>query len=79
MEKRVMESRFNKSRSSRFRFDILHYILPKQKRSQQILGLSFGMIFSIFLIIFFIMIAFIVIKQFLGVQDCTKWEFLLMV
>ncbi|MEN9626598.1 MAG: hypothetical protein RL557_926, partial [archaeon] len=39
---------------------------------QQILGMSFGVIFSIFLIIFFIIIAFIVIKNFLGVQDCTK-------
>ena len=41
------------------------------KRGQQILGLSFGVIFSIFLIIFFILIAFIVIKEFLNAKDCT--------
>ncbi len=41
-------------------------------RGQQILGLSFGVIFSIFLIIFFIVIAFIVIKNFLQVQNCTR-------
>lgn len=41
------------------------------ERGQQILGMSFGFIFSIFLIVFFILIAFIVIKQFLSAKDCT--------
>lgn len=44
------------------------------KSAQQILGLSFGVIFSILLIIFFIIIAFIVIKNFLDVQGCAKIE-----
>ena len=46
--------------------------LPKSKRSQQILGLSFGVIFSIILIIFFILITFIVIKSFLSTKSCAQ-------
>lgn len=47
-------------------------ILPKSKRSQEIFGMSFGMIFSIILIVFFIVIAFIAIRHFLSIQDCAK-------
>jgi len=36
------------------------------------MSLPFGMIFSIMLIILFIIIAFIAIKYFLGIQKCTK-------
>ncbi|MEK6871511.1 MAG: hypothetical protein AABX16_01265 [Nanoarchaeota archaeon] len=61
----------NKKGNSRFSFEDL-YLLPKQKRSQQILGISFGVIFSLILIIFFIGIAFIVIKHFLNLQNCTE-------
>lgn len=42
----------------------------KSKRSQGIMGLPFSVIFSIFLIIFFIVIAFIAIKYFLGWSSC---------
>jgi len=44
----------------------------KNKKAQQILGLSFSTIFSIFLIIFFIIIAIIVINAFLKTQNCSK-------
>ena len=47
-------------------------IVPNCKRSQQILGISFGVIFSLILIVFFIAIAFIVIKHFLTLQNCTE-------
>jgi len=47
-------------------------ILSKSKTSQQSIGMSFGTIFSIILIIFFVVIAFIVIKYFLGLQKCTQ-------
>ncbi len=42
------------------------------KKAQQILGLSFGVIFSIILIVFFIAIVGIVIKSFLQTGDCAK-------
>jgi len=42
------------------------------KKSQQSIGMSFSTIFSIFLIIFFVFIAFLVIKYFLGFQKCTQ-------
>jgi hypothetical protein len=42
----------------------------KSKRGQ--FQISFGMIFSIILIIAFIAVAFYVIKVFLGVKDCTQ-------
>ena len=44
----------------------------KNKKGQEVLGLSFGIIFSIILIVFFIVIAGIVIKSFLGAQDCAR-------
>jgi len=44
----------------------------KNKRAQQVLGLSFSMIFSIILIIFFIVVAFIAINAFLGTKRCAQ-------
>ncbi len=44
----------------------------KGKKAQQIMGLSFGVIFSIILIVFFIVIAGIVINSFLKTGKCVK-------
>ena len=44
----------------------------KNKRGQGIFGISFGTIFSVILIVFFIVIAFIVINSFLKTQKCAK-------
>ncbi len=44
----------------------------KNKRGQHIFGISFGTIFSVILIVFFIVIAFIVIRSFLNTQKCAK-------
>ena len=46
--------------------------LSKNKKAQGVFGLSFSVIFSIFLIIFFVIIAFIVIRSFLGTQKCAQ-------
>lgn len=46
--------------------------IKKNKKSQQVLGMSFGTIFSILLIIFFIIITFIVINKFFITSDCAK-------
>lgn len=46
--------------------------LNKSKKSQQSIGMSFGVIFSIILIIFFLLISFIAIRAFLGTKDCTQ-------
>jgi len=42
------------------------------KKAQETLGISFGVLFSIILIIFFIVIAGIVIKAFLTTGDCAR-------
>lgn len=57
---------------SRFKTDSLKKLIPVSKRSQGVLGLSFGVIFSIILIIFFILVAFIAIRAFLGTQKCAQ-------
>ena len=44
----------------------------ENKRGQGIFGISFGTIFSVILIVFFIVIAFIVIKSFLNTQKCAR-------
>ena len=44
----------------------------KDNRAQQILGMSFGTIFSILLIIAFIVVAVIVIKTFLNTGNCAS-------
>ena len=46
--------------------------MKNNKRGQQVMGLSFSVIFSIILIIFFIVIAGIVIKAFWDSQNCAK-------
>jgi len=46
------------------------YLFMKQKKGQ--MKLSFGMIFSIILIIIFITFAFFAIQKFLGIQDAMK-------
>lgn len=60
----------NKS-NSRFEFLFNKQIL-NSKRSQSIFGISFGTIFSVLLIVFFIVIAFIVINSFLKTQKCAQ-------
>jgi len=42
------------------------------KKAQGIFGISFGVIFSVLLIIFFVIIAFFVIRAFLNTGDCVK-------
>jgi hypothetical protein len=44
----------------------------RNKKGQEIFGLSFGMIFAVILIIFFVFVAFIVIQNFLNTRDCAK-------
>jgi len=46
--------------------------MVRNKKGQGVMGLSFGVIFSIFLIIFFVIIAFIVINSFLKTQKCAQ-------
>ena len=46
--------------------------LIKNKCAQGTFDMSFGMMFSILLIIFFIVIAFIAIKSFLSTKDCAQ-------
>ena len=42
------------------------------KKAQEFMGMSFSVMFSIFLIIVFIVIAFIAIKAFLSTQQCSQ-------
>ena len=42
------------------------------KKAQHTMGLPFGVIFAIFLIIVFIVIAFIAVNHFLEIGDCSK-------
>ena len=44
----------------------------RNKKAQGIFGISFGTIFSVILIVFFIVIAFIVINSFLNTQKCAQ-------
>ena len=47
------------------------------KRKAQ-MNLSFGMIFSVFLIVFFLVFAFFAVKKFIGISDTTKiYDFVL--
>jgi len=46
-------------------------VLKMNKKAQEVLGLSFGMIFSILLIIFFIVAAWIAIKMFWNPNECA--------
>lgn len=47
----------------------------KSKRGQGIFGMSYGAIFSIFVIIFIVSVAFIAIKHFIGLNRCTQVGF----
>lgn len=47
-------------------------VMIKGRRAQQTMSLPFGLIFSILLIVVFILIAFIAIRYFLDLGDCTK-------
>ncbi len=47
-------------------------INKRGKRAQHLFGLPFSVIFSILLIIFFIVIAFIAIRHFLDLRNCTQ-------
>jgi len=51
---------------------VLNGVEGKGKRGQQTMGLPFGMIFSIILIIVFIVIAFIAIGHFLDLGKCAQ-------
>lgn len=51
-------------------------MIKRGKKAQSVFGLSYGMIFSIFLIVFIIAVAFIAIKHFMGLNDCTQVNFL---
>lgn len=42
------------------------------KRAQQTMGMPFGVIFSIILIVVFLVVAGIVVKHFLGLQKCSQ-------
>jgi len=44
----------------------------KSKKAEGVFGMGFGMIFSIILIVFFLVVAFIAIKSFLGTQKCAQ-------
>jgi len=44
----------------------------REKKAQEIFGLSFGMIFAVILIIFFVIIAIIVIEKLICMRDCAK-------
>ncbi len=48
------------------------FILPKSKRSQEVFGMSFGVIFSIILIVFILVVAGIAINHFLELKKCTQ-------
>lgn len=44
----------------------------KNKRGQEIFGMSFGVIFSIFLIIVLLAVAFFAVEHFVGLSKCTN-------
>jgi hypothetical protein len=63
----------NKTKKVNSRFDFYHSKkLLKSKRSQGVFGMSFGMIFSIILIIFIVAAAFVAIKFFLDFQRSSS-------
>jgi hypothetical protein len=46
--------------------------MKRGRKAQETIGMSFGTIFSIILIIFFIIVAFIAIRYFLELRSCTE-------
>lgn len=49
--------------------------MSKTKRGQTVFGLSYGVIFSIIIIVFIVAVAFFAIKHFLGLNRCTQIGF----
>ena len=75
MKKRIgkkFKNNINKKSNSHLDSAVKFLRLPESKRSQEVMGMSFGVIFSIILIVFFILIAGIVIRSFLKTGDCAK-------
>ena len=70
--KRGIKIRKSKKANSRSYLAYNKKLMPKSKRSQEIFGLSFGMIFAMVLIVFFVVMAIIVIISFLNMQKCAK-------
>ncbi len=70
----IFESNFlsSKRSNSTFEKDARIKLFPYSKTSQETLGISFGVIFSIILIVFFIVVAGIVIKSFLDTKKCAE-------
>ena len=50
----------------------MRIICKHNKKAQQMMSMPFGMIFSIILIIVFLVVAFMVIRHFLGLQKCSE-------
>ena len=46
--------------------------LSRPKLAQQTMGIPFGLIFAIFLIVVFIVIAFIAVRHFLDIGSCSE-------
>ena len=57
-----------------YKVELLFCFMKKRMdvKGQETLGISFGVIFSIILIVFFIVVAGIVIKSFLGTKNCAE-------
>jgi hypothetical protein len=66
-----MEKRGNKKANSRLHLDNTNQLL-KCKRSQQLFGMPFSVIFSIILIVAILVVAFYVIGKFLDFQRCAE-------
>ena len=62
----------NKAGNSHFEFLFNTKLLPNSKRSQEVFGMSFGVIFSIILIVFILVVAGIAVNHFLGLKKCTQ-------
>jgi len=69
-----MNTKKRKDKKGNSRFYFVNKISPlsKSKHAQGIFGLGFGTIFSIILIVFFVVVAFIAIKSFLDTQRCAQ-------
>jgi len=46
--------------------------MKRGKKAQEVFGMSFGVIFSIILIVFILVVAGIAINHFLGLKKCTQ-------
>lgn len=61
----------SKRSNSRFKLQYSNNLL-NSKRSQQLFGMPFSMIFSIFLIVVFLVVAFFAIKYVMGIFGCLN-------